>query len=139
MNEKMRKKYYIILIVFAVLLIASIIAIGTLTNQLFKKEAENNNYTIGEVELHTIPQECNKTLELYNFSFSKNELTEQKTYSYSTTEGEILIARYVDYLFECHFVQADPTEYLFGLEDKNVSVLLTCDGNQLTITLTHTF
>lgn len=139
----MKKRYYIVLISFAVLLILSVIAIGVLVNKLFKKEAQSDVYQIGNYELNTLPKECNKDLEIKAMSFNKNSLMEEKTYVYLTTDGEALISNYLDYLNQENFQDdsiADETSYTLTFENLDtLTVSLSFDDTTLTLILNYTY
>lgn len=139
----MKKRYYIVLISFAVLLILSVITIGVLVNKLFKKEAQSDVYKIGNYELNTLPKECNKDLEIKAMSFNKNSLMEEKTYVYLTTDGEALISNYLDYLNQENFQDdniADETSYTLTFENLDtLTVSLSFDDATLTLILNYTY
>ena len=145
MSLKMRKKYYSVIIAFAVLLIASIVTIGVLANQLLKKTTEETSYSIGNVEIRTLPKECDADLKLDNYSYSKSNTTEQKIYSYLTDNGEAYISRYLEYLVtEKGFVQTDTPEDNYSLyctysNDDRLDIVLSFSSTNVVITLTYTF
>lgn len=143
MNIKMKKRYYTVLISFAILLITSIIAIGVLVNKLYKNEAKNEVYKIGNYELRTLPKECNKDLKIDAMNFTKNSAMEQKNYVYLTTDGETLILNYLDYLNQEDFKDdnaEDATSYTLTFENLDtLTVSLSFDDTTLTLILTYTY
>lgn len=138
MSLKVKKKYYVVLISFAVLLILSVVTIGVLSSQLLKKESDEDNYTIGSYELKTLPNECNKDLTLSNYIYTSNSASEQKVYVYATSTGEELIATYIEYLVsEKNFEQVDSdSSYTYTLSNEDViNISFESDDNSLTVVL----
>ena len=146
MSLKMKKKYYGVLIAFTILLVASIITIGVLANQLLKKSSDEPTYSVGNVEIRTLPNECNTDLKLDSYSHSKNNTGEEKIYSYLTDNGEAYISRYIEYLVtEKSFVQVTDTSidsyelYQIYSNDDKLEISLSCTSTNIVLTLLYTF
>lgn len=146
MSLKMKKKYYGVLIAFTILLIASVVTIGVLANQLLKKTADEPTYSIGNVEIRTLPKECNIDLKLDSYNYTKNTTSEEKIYSYLTDNGEAYITRYIEFLVaEKSFVQNESTStdsyslhQIYSNDDK-LEITLTSTSTNIVITLLYTF
>ncbi len=146
MSLRMKKKYYGVLIAFAVLLIASIVTIGVLANQLLNKKTEEPTYSIGTVEIRTLPKECDVDLKMDSYNYTKNSTSEQKIYSYLCDNGEAYISRYLEYLVtEKSFVQsteeiADGYElyYVYSNDDR-LGITLTSTSTNIVITLVYNY
>lgn len=136
----MKKKYIIVFICFAVVLISSVVTITILANKLLKKAEVEDCYQIGEVSIFTINNVTNENLNLINFSSNTiNETTTQKTYTYSTTKGSELNSIYAEYLVhELEFTN-DGSSYTKIYESTldRLEITLSDDSTSLTIVLTY--
>lgn len=94
----MKKKYYIVLISFAVLLIASMVFIIVLNNKLVDKTQEDNYYSICGQEIKTIAYSNDVNLTMSAYSYTTNSSIHTKTYEYETDNAVELISHYTEYL-----------------------------------------
>lgn len=140
----MKKKYYVVLISFAVLLIVSMIAIGILNYKLVKDKNKDKFYNIGEEKIYSINYVCNENLEIDGYNFTTNNSVFTKAYTFKTNDGKVIVEAYMDYLlneedFALTF-QADETFDLSKtLENEDVfNIELSYSSTQITLTLTYT-
>lgn len=143
----MKKKYYVVLITFAILLITSMAFIGLLNNKLVKKNEQDNSYSLCGVEVQTIAEYNNVELTLTAYNYTSNSTVYTKTYEYSAENPAVLVSNYTEYLVtEENFLNStagEQSNYLFtkNLEESGdiFTITLSYSDNFVSIQLQYTY
>ena len=94
----MKKKYIISFIIIVALLIASVIALGIISNVKMDELEDTKYYKIGEVEIKSINYATSTSLNIENYSYGKNSYEQKKHFEYSSNNASGVVGLYTEYL-----------------------------------------
>ena len=136
----MKKKYYIVLISFACLLIASMIIIGVLSSKLMDKKESEAYYEIQDEKILTINEITNVKLELLAYNYSSNNTQFIKTYEYKCENSQLVLTQYIEYLVNDENFVDNSTYQDNTSSSGDFSLTKTYEDNddELVVTITYT-
>lgn len=141
----MKKKYLISFIIIVAVLIASVVAVGIISNVKMNKLEDSKYYKIGEVKIQTVNYATDTNLNLKNYSYGNNGAEHKKFFEYSVGNPEGVAGIYTEYLIsDENFVIDTEETYMRVLtkeyENKDtLKVILSFKDNSLDVNLFYTY
>jgi len=148
----MKKRYLIILVSFAVMLICSCIAIGIMTAKLMDKKNKDTLYEIGETSIASVSKFYKDDLELIRHFYDADNTVFIKSYTYKVKNNDVeaIVSFYTEYLTaDLEFVNESENlnsvsgSYVFEkiFEDNADSLVIEINYTETTlnIVLTYTY